>query len=430
MKILLVLAVVSDFFLLVRAAASCAECGGKPCMLDGSGTTVTGGATSLIVKFCNFDSTQASTYDLNFGVSSPQSCDVDNKTIPQLASLVAIEGCTPESCAVTVSFKSALDWAIALQNNKVSNTLTAQLKAGGSSETVTIATFMPTVAAEMKSGTTSVSVCAAELNVSGLRFSSVANCNVAKVCRGATTDTVCTTELMNGAHVSDVSCSGEACTGKVALDQSLPCDGSTGPASSLIVGITVASSTQSNYVSIGSMTAPNFTIADATGLDPKSSELVLTTDTFCAVSGIQLNVTVGTDDVDSEVVEVSDFNSTTNGTVVVKLAHPLSSGLSGETIQLALSQCGVSTAGSFLIGSDSDTSTSQASDLMGKSQENVAAGSRSSVSTQEADADSGLSGGIIVAIIIASVAIAGFVFEYVYHTKRQPKPLADDSSAT
>ncbi|CEG38810.1 uncharacterized protein PHALS_08862 [Plasmopara halstedii] len=221
-----------------------------------------------------------------------------------------------------------------------------------------------------------------------------------------------------------LSCSGEACTGKVVLSQPLPCDGSVGPTSSLIVGVTVASSTHSNYVSVGSMAAPNFSIADTSGLEPESSKFTLTTDTFCATSEIYLNATTQGSDVDSGVIEVSRINSSTNGTVVVELMSPLSIGLAGKSFQLSLSQCGVSTKRSFIIGFDSNSSSTS----LERSQEDVAAKSRGSVSTQEAGADSGLSGGIIVAIIIPSVALAGFIFEYIYHTRRQPKPLAEESS--
>ncbi|KUF92181.1 hypothetical protein AM588_10003505 [Phytophthora nicotianae] len=391
-------------------------------MLDGTATTITGGATSVSVNFCNFDSSKNSTYALNFGVSSLPSCDAKNETLPTVASLVAADGCTPDTCAVTVNFESALDWAIALQNNGVTNTLTAQLTAGGNSDTVTIATFETMAAAVMNSGTASVSVCATEVDVSGSRFSSVSSCNAAQICRGAGTDTTCTTELMKDAQVADISCNGEACTGKVTLSQSLPCDGSTGDATAIIVGVTVASSTQSNLVSVGSMTAPNFTITDASGLNAGSSELVLTTDTFCSYSSIQLNVTV-----EDETVEVSSVNSTTNGTVVVELASPLSSELAGEDIELSLSQCGVLATGEFSVGTGSDESTSVSTGSTDSSQDAVA-GSTGSVSTQEENADSGLSGSIIVGIVIAAVALAGFVFEYVHHKRRQPAPMAQDST--
>ncbi|KAG2775051.1 hypothetical protein JG687_00005152 [Phytophthora cactorum] len=430
MKTLLALTGVAGLVSSVHAAASCADCGGNTCMLDGTATTITGGATSLSVNFCNFDSSKNSTYALNFGVSSLPSCDAKNATLPTLASLVAADGCTPDTCAVTVSFESALDWAIALQNNGATNTLTAQLTAGDNSDTVTIARFETMAAAVMNSGTASVSVCATEVDVSGSRFSSISSCNAAQICRGASTDTTCTTELMKDAQVADVSCNGEACTGKVALSQSLPCDGSTGDATALIVGVTVASSTQSNLVSVGSMAAPNFTISDASGLDAGSSELVLTTDTFCAYSSIQLNVTLGdgSDDDSSETVEVSSVNSTTNGTVVVELASPLSSDLAGEDIELSLSQCGVSATGEFSVGKGSDESTSVSTGSSDSSQDDAVAGSTGSVSTQEENADSGLSGSIIVGIIIAAVALAGFVFEYVHHKRRQPVPLAQDST--
>lgn len=432
MKTLLALTGVTGLFAHAHAAASCAECNGNTCMLDGTATSITGGATSASVNFCNFDSSKNSTYALSFGVSSLPSCDTKNETLPTLASLVAADGCTAEACSVTVNFESPLDWAIALQNNGASNTLTAQLTSGGNSDTVTIATFETMAAAVMNSGTSSVSVCAAELDISGSRFSNVDSCNAAQICRGASTDTACTTELMNNLQIKDVSCSAEACTGKVALSQSLPCDGSTGDATALIVGATVASSTQSNLVSVGSMTAPIFTIADASGLNAGKSEFELTTDTFCAYSSIQLNVTVGdgSDDDSNETVDVSSVNSTTNGTVVVELASPLSSELSGEEVYLSLSQCGVSATGSFAVGKGSSDSTSVSTGSTESSgDDDAVAGSSGSVSTQEANSSTGLSGSIIVAIVIGVVALVGFVFEYVHHKRRQPMPLAQDSTA-
>lgn len=399
-------------------------------MLDGTATIISGGATSLSVNFCNFDTSRNHTYALSFSMLSVPNCDAMSETLPTLSSLVAADGCTADACAVTVYFESALDWAIALQNNGVSNTLSAQLTAGGSSETVIIATFAPMAAAVILSGNARISVCATELDVTGLRFSTVASCNAALICRGLSSDTICTTELVNDAHVIDASCSGETCAGKVVLSHSLPCDGSTGDATSLIMGVTVASSFQSNLISVGNMIAPNFTIIDASGLDVGSSKVVLTTDTFCADSGIQLNVTVGPDieDTYNEGVEVSSINSTPNGTVIVNLIYPLSSNLMGDDIRFSLSQCGVSASDLFVIENDFNDSTSSLTGSTEASQRVAESRPYGSISTQEDDSDSGLSGGIIVAIIIAAVALGGFIFEYFYHTRRQPKPLAEDST--
>lgn len=278
----------------------------------------------------------------------------------------------------------------------------------------------------MNGGTTGVSVCATQVDVSGSRFSTVSSCNTAQVCRGAATDTTCTTELMNNAQVTDVSCNGEACTGSLSLSQSLPCDGSTGDATALIVGVTVAGSTQSNLASVGSMSAPNFTISDASGLAAGSSELVLTTDTFCAYSSIQLNVTV-----DDDAVEVTSVNSTSNGTVVVQLASALSSDLADEDAKLSLSQCGVSASASFEVAKDTKESTKVSTgSTEGSDDDEAVAGSAGSVSTQEENASTGLSHSIIVGIVIAAFALAGFVFEYVHHKRRQPMPVAQDSTVS
>ncbi|CAI5718495.1 hypothetical protein KXD40_000148 [Peronospora effusa] len=417
MKTFLVLIGIACLLSSVNSAASCSECGGKTCMLDGTATSVRGGATSVQVNFCNYDSSKNNQYVLSFGVSSLPSCDTSNTILPVLSSLVAADGCTAEACAVTVNFKSALDWAIALQNNGVNNKLTAQLTAGGSSDVVTIAIFETMAAAVMSSGTASISVCATELEISGSRFSSVDSCNKAHICRGASTDTTCTTELMNNAQVRDVSCDGEACTGKVTWSQPLPCDGSTGDATALIVGMTVASSTHSNFVSVGSMTAPTFDILDASGLKSGSSELVLTTDTFCSSSGISLNVSLADK---SETVKVSSVNSTIKGSVIAKLASPLSGDLDHDDMQLSLSQCGVLVTRLFSAGKSSGDS------LPSEGLENTVAGTTESRSTQETNSSTGLSNSIIVASVIAAVATAGFVFEYVHHKMRQPKPLAQD----
>ncbi|POM77480.1 Hypothetical protein PHPALM_5129 [Phytophthora palmivora] len=106
MKTFLALTGVAGLFSFAHAAASCSDCGGNTCMLDGTATTITGGATSLSVNFCNYDSTKNSTYAINFGVSSLPSCDAKNETLPTLASLVAADGCTADACSVTVNYKS------------------------------------------------------------------------------------------------------------------------------------------------------------------------------------------------------------------------------------------------------------------------------------------------------------------------------------
>ncbi|KAG7396826.1 hypothetical protein PHYBOEH_001686 [Phytophthora boehmeriae] len=413
-----------------QGAASCADCNGQTCVLDTAATAVTGGATSLSLSFCNYDTSKTDSYALTFGASSVPSCDSGNDTLPVLASLAAGDPCTADSCTVTATLKSAIDWAIALQNNGAAGTLTAQLT--GNDQVATVGTFAAVPAAAMNAGTETVSVCATDVTVSGSRFSSVEKCNAVQVCRGAATDTACTTEVMKDAVIGDVSCDGEGCTGTVSLSQSLPCDGSSG-STALLVGVTVGGSTQSNFANVGSMTAPNFTIADASGLNTGSSELVLTTDTFCAASSIQLNVSVGdgSDDSSTSSVDVSSVNSTTNGTVVVELASPLSSTLAGEDVQLSLSQCGVSATGSFEIGEGSGDDTSAATGSTAGSEGVTAAltGSAGSVSTQETNTGTGLSHGMIVGIVIGAVALAGFVFEYAHHKKRQAMQPQQDLTA-
>ncbi|CAH0480194.1 unnamed protein product [Peronospora belbahrii] len=386
------------------------------------------------MNICNYESDDSDDYSIHLGVSSIPSCDVNNATVPVMASLVVADECTADHCAATVNFESSLDWAIALQSNGVSNTLTAQLTSGGNTDVVHVATFQPMAAAVMSSGTANISVCATDVDVTGLRFSSVDSCNTAQICRGSSMDTTCTTGLMNNAYVRNVSCSGESCKGKVMLSEPLPCDGSTGIATNLIMGMKVANSTQSNFVSVGSMTAPTFNISDASGFDIGSSELVLTTNTFCVNSGISLNLSFadgsvyGSSETMVEVGKVSKVNSTTNGTVIVELASPLSGELVDDKIEVSLSQCGVSATGLFSVGMGSSGSSSA---LNGSTEvSNVDAGltdSTGSVSTQEANSSTGLSNSIIVGSVIAGVALAGFIFEYVYHKRRQPMPMAQDS---
>ncbi|KAI9923092.1 hypothetical protein PsorP6_000299 [Peronosclerospora sorghi] len=411
------------------AATSCAECGGSTCILNSAGSIIKGGATSHSVNFCNYDSSKNDSYALILGVSSIPTCDTSNATVPKVASLIATDMCTPEFCTVMVNFESALDWAIALQNNGASNTLTAQLKSGDKKEIVKIATFEAMAAPSMNSNTATISVCATGLKVSGSKFSTIDTCNTAKICRGSGTDTTCTKLLMNNAQIRNVTCSGEACTGIMTWSQSLPCDGSVGGATALVAGVMVASSTESNFIRVGNMAAPTFNISDVNGLMAGSSELVLLTDTFCASSDISLTVLLASssdDDLTQTAIEVRSVNSTNNGTVIVELASPLSSDLVGDDTEVSLSQCSVSATGLFTVektSGDSASVSATGSKKHSKRGESIA-GTPGTVSTQEANSSAGLSHSVIVGIVIAVVALIGFTFEYVYHKRRQltPKP--------
>ena len=444
MKTVFVLAVATTrLVVLTHAAASCADCSGEPCLLDGPSTSITGGATALVVQFCNYDRTTfeagaPAAAAVRLGLSAPVSCDTSNATLPTVASLVAADGCTPVNFAVTIHFASAVDWAIVRPKaDGQRNTLTAQVLTGRNTDVVTIATLDPLAPAAVNGGATGVSVCARALDVSGARFSSVAECNVVQMCRGTTTgSSSCTTEWRHtDARVHDVQCTGEACTGTVKWTRPLPCDGSVGEATSLLLSVTVASpsSESSPLASVGNLIAPTFKISSVSGLDAGSADVVLTTDTFCADTGLALIVSVATaSDNDSEDAEIGvrSVNATTNGTVLVQLTAPLSSTIVNDNVELSLTQCGVSTLGSFPVGNSVGNFAAVSTGSMADVSESGAAGTRSTglVSTQEMNASAGLSNSIIVAAVIGAVAIAGFVFEYIYHKRRQPTALVQESA--
>ncbi|RLN92893.1 hypothetical protein BBJ28_00021546 [Nothophytophthora sp. Chile5] len=180
------------------------------------------------------------------------------------------------------------------------------------------------------------------------------------------------------------------------------------------------------------MATPNFSIADASGVNVGSSEIVLTTDTFCASSTIQLNVSEGSSSSSSaSSVDVSSLNTTSNGTIVVELASPLSSSLEGGDLQFSLSQCGVSASAGFSVDEDTDASSSsstEATEASADGSEAVGGSSTGTETTQEENASTGLSHSVIVGIVIAVVALLGFVFECVHHKRRQPVPAPQDST--
>lgn len=407
---------------------------GEACILDGTATTVTGGATSLVLNFCNFDASTVDADAISFGALYPLACDAENATFPAAASLQAADACTSDACAVTVTFERGLDWALALHGSSGVNALTAELASGsGKSEVVTVATLQDVAGAVLVGGSSSVSICATKIPVSASRLSLVKECNVASLCQGSTSDTTCTTPLQEDLYIDDVSCDQETCTGNVTLSSSLPCDGSSGTATALIVGVQVATSTSSNYLSVGSMVAANFTISAADGLDVGSTEIVLTTDTFCEATSVELSLAYadtsssGTGSSDAT-IDVSSVNTTSNGTVVVELVTPLTGSLEGEDVTFSLSQCGVSaTAFTATVGAGSDSAADEEDDLASSSTDgsqdssatDADAGTGSAYSAQESDSSAGLSGGLYVGIGIGVVALLGFVGECYIHKRRQ-----------
>jgi hypothetical protein len=398
------------------------------CILDGSATAVTGGSTSLVLNFCNFDADAVDADAVSFGALYPPACDAENATFPVAASLQAADACTSDACAVTVTLERGLDWALALHGASGVNALTAQLAADNAkSEVVTVATFQDIAGAAMVGSANSISVCATEIPISASRLSLVKECNIASLCQGAAADTTCTTPLQEDLYIGDVSCDEDNCSGNVTLASSLPCDGSSGSATALIVGVQVATSTSSNYLSVGSMVAAtNFSISAADGLDVGSSEIVLTTDTFCEATSVELSLVYGDSSSSGATIDVSSLNTTTNGTVVVDLASPLTSSFEAQEVAFSLTQCGVSSSTfTATVGAGSDSSVEDEEDESASdgSEDSPAAGTDagtgSESTAQESDSSAGLSGGLYVGIAIGVLALLGFVGECVIHKRRQ-----------
>lgn len=167
--------------------------------------------------------------------------------------------------------------------------------------------------------------------------------------------------------------------------------------------------------------APTSTITDVSGLEAESSEFTLSTDSYCAASAIQVNVTNSDGTIPAT---VSSVNST-NGTVSVNLSSPLDKSLDGSTLQFTLTQCSVaSTVFESAVGDDDDDdsgSDSSSGSTTNGSTANAGNGysNAGKESTQESNSKTGLSGGLIIGIAVGVVAACGFVFECWYHKRRQ-----------
>lgn len=374
---------------------------------------------------CNAAAASLDPADVSFSALYPPACDARNATLPVATKLQAADGCSADACAVTVTLERGIDWALALRGSAGVNALTAELVNGsGKSEVVTVATFQDVASAAMISSSASVSVCATQVPVSASRLSLVEECNIAQLCQGAAGDTGCSTALQQDLNVADVACQAETCTGNLTLATALPCDGSSGDATALIVAVQVASSTISNYLSVGSMVATNFSISAADGVDVGSSEIVLTTDTFCEATAVNLSLEYGSSSgSDAALIDVSNLNTTSKGTIVVELATPLKQSLEGEGVTFSLSQCGITasaftaTVGAGSSSSDEGDSTSEESDESDNDTTTAVAGSEATA--QESDANTGLSGGLYVGIGIGVVAFLGFLGECYIHKRRQ-----------
>ncbi|OQR98577.1 hypothetical protein ACHHYP_08391 [Achlya hypogyna] len=173
-------------------AGSCASCGGKTCILEGS-AGIAGGTTSVPLSLCNYDPANAPTITLSLG--SRPSCDSGGVLLPQVKALAINTTnaalCTKSSadpCPVVATLQAPIDWAIALKTKNGVNTLLATLD---KSDVVKIATFSSETTPVVTSAQDPITICAANIPVKGDRFSSVDACNVVQVCRGPAGATTC-----------------------------------------------------------------------------------------------------------------------------------------------------------------------------------------------------------------------------------------------
>lgn len=409
---------------------SCADCTGTTCILEDTTTKLTGGNAQLALKLCNYAA--ASTYKLEFSLKVPLACDSKSALVPKLKSLAASGACNGAECPVTATLESPIDWAVAMRSGADVNAVMAKFTSGGSAEVVTIAIGQDIGGAAMQAPNAStslsnISVCSSSVAVSALRLSQADGCNTADICRGKVGDTACSIAMKQGLPVTGVMCSGENCSGKIALSGALTCDASTGDSNTMIVAVKVGNSAMSNYQSVGKLTAPVSAITDIDDLDAGSAQFTVNTDSYCPSSAVQVNVTNADG---ASAMSVTSINAT-DGSIAVTLASPIATSMNGKKFQFTLTQCRVtspsftSTVGDDDDGSDSTSASGSTDSADGNAGgANAGGGGMSStgtgnVSTQETNVATGLSGGLIVGIAVGVVAFLGFAFECWYHKRRQ-----------
>lgn len=403
------------------------------CIVDGSGTRLNAGSSQLALKLCNYVS--SSSYALTLSLKAPLACDTKSALVPKVKTLKATGTCAAGAeCAVVAELESPIDWAIVMKPGAEPQALLATFKSGGSTEAVTVAIGQDINGAAMvasdatKVAATTVSVCASDVTVSAQRLSRVDGCNTADICRGKATDAACVVPVKTGLPITDVTCVDTNCSGKIALSGALACDAASGDATALIVGVKVANTALSNYVSVATLSAPTSSvITDVSGLAAGNARFALSTSSHCASSAVQVSVAkAGT-----PAASVASVNAT-NGSVAVTLTAPLDKALDDATLQFTLTQCGVaSKAFESRVGdSDSDDAGNSRGN---KTSNGSGAGARNATSslesTQETNLSTGLSGGMIVGIAIGVVALLAFAFECYVHKRRQAPQIVRASSS-
>ncbi|GAB9464286.1 hypothetical protein Gpo141_00001721 [Globisporangium polare] len=407
---------------------ACADCTGTTCILEDTATKLTAGSSQLALKLCNYAA--ASAYTLEFSLKVPLACDSKSVLVPKLKSLAANGACNGAECPVTATLESPIDWAVAMRSGADVNAVMAKFTSGGSAEVVTVAIGQDIGGAAMQAPNAStslanISVCSSSVAVSALRLSQADGCNTADICRGKAGDTACSIAVKQGLPITGITCSGENCSGKIALSGALTCDASAGDSNTMIVAVKVGNSAMSNYQGVGKLTAPVSTITDIDDLDAGSARFTVNTDSYCPSSAVQVSVTNADG---ASVGSVTSVN-TTDGSIAVTLSSPIASNLNGKKLKFTLTECSVtspvftSTVGDDDDGSDSTSASGSTEDSSGNSG-GVAGGGMSStgtgnVSTQETNVSTGLSGGLIVGIAVGVLAFLGFAFECWYHKRRQ-----------
>uniref|UniRef100_K3X9W2 Uncharacterized protein n=1 Tax=Globisporangium ultimum (strain ATCC 200006 / CBS 805.95 / DAOM BR144) TaxID=431595 RepID=K3X9W2_GLOUD len=401
---------------------ACAECsGGATCIVEDTGSRLNAWETNLTLSMCNFDTSR--TYALEFSLKVPLACDTTEALVPKAKSMAPVAGtCGADACPILVTLESPIDWAITMHSGTDVNGLLAKFTSGGSDESVTVATGQDIGSAAMQASATSpsISLCASDVPITGVRLSQLKTCNSAEVCRGAAGASACTVPLAQGLPVDNVTCVKDTgvCTGNVALSGALTCDASVGDQNTMIVAVKVGNSTLSNYQAIGLITAPKSMITDVSDLEAESSTFTLSTDSYCGASAIQVNLSNADGTVPATVSSVNSMN----GSVAVTLSSSLEKSLDGKSLQFTLTQCGVaSTAFTSVVGDDDSSSSDSGNGNSTNSATNAGNGysTANKESTQETNASTGLSGGLIIGIAVGVVAACGFVFECWYHKRRQ-----------
>lgn len=400
-----------EYLELSKAVMSCADCPSSLiCALENQNLQLFGGNNTFPLRVCNWDALNAAAYQLTLSLSIELSCDPTRSTIPKVKTATANGECSITNCTLLITLVESIDWAIALRFGAGVNKLLLTVSGPKTLQERVIVGIINAQAGPTISGSpqTQISVCTTRIYVSGTRFSRVPSCNVVQLCSGTATSSSCENPIQNNLPLVSVSCLAESCTANIELIARLSCSlASPSSKKSLYAVVHVGdAATIPGSAVIGNIIPPKVMITNVTGLDAGNDLFRIFLQDSCPVDEAFLSQTISTNQIIKTQLSV-EIVQANRSTSVINVTLPDSSSLLIGSYDVEVAQCGIrSNFYPVTYRANTTDSTPQTSH------------NQEVITQRMAKSETGLSFPAIVGIVLAALAVIGFIVEWRYHVRK------------